>query len=378
LFGVDVALSANGDTLAVGAYRVNVQAGAVYIYTAPAGTGMWTLQRALTAGFLSNDWTGYTVALSASGDRLAVGASGADSRKGTVLVFERAAGVWTQQATLTLPPATLGPLGLKVALTSSGDRVAAYVSGGVGEGAVLIFLRDGGGVWTFVQSLLPSDSAPFYARYFGMGLAFSATGNTLVISAPGEPSRGVWWSVALEPLSILLLRPGPSTCLTDSMCIIVCLSLWLLLRHFEWTGAAYAQQGLKKVGRGPALSSSAVGGVYGPISVSSDGRTVLVGSSYEEGIYAGAAYLWGRNVAGFPANEWVQLGDDLSYPAIQSMARTGHAIGLSGDATQIAVGGQLHNACSLLIRCPVLVFATLAGSPSLTDLWYRLCVCVSP
>jgi len=114
-----------------------------------------------------------------------------------------------------------------------------------------------------------------------------------------------------------------------------------LLRHFEWTGAAYAQQGLKKVGGGgPALSSAAVGGVYGPISVSSDGRTVLVGSSYEEGIYAGAAYLWGRNVAGFPVNEWVQLGDDLSYPTIQPMARTGHAIGLSGDATQLAVGGQ--------------------------------------
>jgi hypothetical protein len=162
------------------------------------------------------------------------------------------------------------------------------------------------------------------------------------------------------------------------MCIIVCLSLRLLLRHFEWTGAAYTQQGLKKVGRGPALSSSAVGGVYGPISVSSDGRTVLVGSSYEKGSYTGAAYLWGRDAAGVPANDWVQIGDDLSYSAIQPMARTGHAVGLSGDATQIAVGGQWHNACSLRIRCPVLVFATLAGSPSLTDLWYRLCVCVSP
>jgi len=115
------------------------------------------------------------------------------------------------------------------------------------------------------------------------------------------------------------------------------------LRHFEWSGTAYAQQGLKKVGRGPALPFDAVG-TYGSIRVSSDGLTVLVGSNFEENSAAGSAYLWGRGAAGFAADEWVQLGDHISYPAIQLMAYTGFAVGLSGDAMQLAVGGHSHNA----------------------------------
>ena len=83
-----------------------------------------------------------------------------------------------------------------------------------------------------------------------------------------------------------------------------------------------------------------MGQTYSAISMSADGRTVLVGSNYDDQLLAGAAYLWGRGAAGYAADEWVQLGERLTYPALSLPMYAGYSVGLSGDASQMAVGGQ--------------------------------------
>jgi hypothetical protein len=202
-FGSSVSLSANGDTLAVGSSSVGATGGAVYIYTAPAGTGMWTLQRTINAteaGSLSNGNFGQSVALSASGDRLVASVIGPSTVNtgGALLVYERdAVGVWTLQSTLTRPIATNDILGYTVALNAAGDRVAACEATPILSGQVVIFVREAGGGWSLVQTLEPTDSSPFIARMFGAGLALSDSGDTLAVTAWGELSRGAWWSVGI-------------------------------------------------------------------------------------------------------------------------------------------------------------------------------------
>jgi hypothetical protein len=78
--------------------------------------------------------------------------------------------------------------------------------------------------------------------------------------------------------------------------------------------------------------------------MSADGRTVLVGSNYDDHLLAGAAYLWGRGAAGYAADEWMQLGGRLTYPGLPDPAYVGYSVALSGDASQIAVGGESHGA----------------------------------
>jgi hypothetical protein len=204
-FGLRVALSANGDTLAMGSDDIGgVGVGAVQIYTAPAGTGTWTLQHtffAIDMPGLSGGDMGQSIALSASGARLAVALPGVSAlyTGGAVLVFERnASNAWNLEATLTRSNATLAGLGKAIAMNAAGDRIAVCELGQIVSGLVVIFVRDGSGGWSLVQTLEPTDSTPFLYRVFGMALALSDSGDTLAVTAWGELSRGAWWSVGIR------------------------------------------------------------------------------------------------------------------------------------------------------------------------------------
>jgi hypothetical protein len=106
MFGVAVAVS--GDTVVVSAPGRTVGAnegqGAVYVYGLSGGS--WVLQATVTASDgATGDLFGAAVAL--QGDTLVVGArdrpvDGA-RQAGTVYVFTRSGGVWTQRAELTAP-----------------------------------------------------------------------------------------------------------------------------------------------------------------------------------------------------------------------------------------------------------------------------------
>ncbi|EHL21181.1 Integrin alpha beta-propellor repeat-containing protein [Acidovorax sp. NO-1] len=127
LFGYSVALSGDGTTLAVGAYREDsnatgangdqgdnsaVDAGAVYVFTRVGST--WSQQGYVKASNTdANDFFGTSLALSGDGNTLAVGATGEDSNAtgingdpvdnsatlaGAVYVFTRSGSTWSQQA----------------------------------------------------------------------------------------------------------------------------------------------------------------------------------------------------------------------------------------------------------------------------------------
>lgn len=210
-FGRVIALSADGTILAVGAFREDSPAdgvnqsdaneaadtrignfGAVYVFVRTDAE--WSQEAYLKASNSElDDWFGQSLAISADGTTLAVGAPGEDSgsidaqssnaaeSSGAVYVFTRAAGTWTQEAYLKAArPALFDNFGASVALSGDGSLLAIGVPEATsGSGAVHIFTR-ANAAWTPRQQLTGS------AGGFGKRLALSLDGATLAAGAPGE------------------------------------------------------------------------------------------------------------------------------------------------------------------------------------------------
>ncbi|HEX7481628.1 MAG TPA: cadherin-like beta sandwich domain-containing protein, partial [Polyangiales bacterium] len=155
-FGYGVSLSADGNTLAVGAYGedsngtgVNsgtqaddsaLYSGAVYVFTRSGIT--WSQQAYVKASNTgANDGFGYAVSLSADGNTLAVGAYREDSNgtgvnsgtqaddsatnSGAVYVFTRSGISWSQQAYVKASNTGAGDVfGSAVALSADGNALA--------------------------------------------------------------------------------------------------------------------------------------------------------------------------------------------------------------------------------------------------------------
>jgi hypothetical protein len=244
-FGYAIALSDDGNSLAVGAPSEDSRAsqingdqadnsangaGAAYVFTR-SGTS-WAQQAYIKsgnpAGADPGDLFGYAVGLSADGNTLAVGAfdEGGSSNKingpednklggtGAVYVFTRKGTAWSREAYLKASTQDRADsLGNWIAISDDGNTVAAGAldedsmttgvnavqsghSGRVGapddmsSGAAYVFARTGN-TWTQQASFKASNTGK--EDWFGMRLALSGDGNTLAVAAPNEDSaaRGI-------------------------------------------------------------------------------------------------------------------------------------------------------------------------------------------
>lgn len=183
VYGSAIALSADGETMAVGArgvlFDINVDedeqerfAGSVYVYARDA-FGDWD-EQALIVPFNSEeeDRFGFSVALSADGKRLAIGAP------------RESAGVSGQDGPFT-----------DISAIPAADPV-------VESGAVYTYVRDNGGVWEF-ESYIKSPF-PGEGYRFGHSVALSGDGLVLAIGETGEASDlfGVTDTAAFQPEAV--------------------------------------------------------------------------------------------------------------------------------------------------------------------------------
>jgi hypothetical protein len=228
MFGYSVSLSADGRTLAVGAFdedgsatvingpadnRKNA-AGAAYVFVKPVN-GFW-MQQAYIHGHNveAGDQFGVAVSISDDGNTLLVGsldedclAAGvnpkepcdndraADISTGAAYVFVRSGTGWTQQAFLKPHNAAENDwFGSRLVLSGDGNTAAvpAPLEDGPGKktpesGAVYVFGRSGG-TWR-QQAYVKSDNIEAYDQ-FGGSVGLSRDGRTLVATALGEDGRG--------------------------------------------------------------------------------------------------------------------------------------------------------------------------------------------
>jgi len=239
-FGMSVALSGDGKTLAVGApYEASnatgiggdqandaaSQAGAVYVYVLDQGT--WAQQAYVKASNAqAGDQFGYALALGDDGNTLAVSAldeqscaTGIDgdqqdnacSTSGAVYLFTRSGATWSQQAYVkpsntTYRNGNVRAFGQSLALSGDGTTLAvgdpAEASNATGidgdqtnttmtlSGAVFVFVRAG---QTWSQQAYVKASNTGGMDELGYSVALSRTGDVMVAGAANEASaaRGV-------------------------------------------------------------------------------------------------------------------------------------------------------------------------------------------
>jgi hypothetical protein len=293
-FGFRLSLSGDGSTLAVGAFAEDSNAtgvngsqadtsafnsGAVYVFTRTGNT--WAQQAYLKASNTDARLTfGESVALSADGSTLAVGASSETSNatgvngnqadtsaanSGAVYVFTRTGSTWAQQAYLKASNTGTSDLfGEGVALSADGDTLAV---GAVGEasnaigvngnqadnsaansGAVYVFTRTGS---TWAQQAYLKASNTGTGGRFGFSVALSGDGDTLAVGAVGEASNAT----------------GVNGNQADNTA-----TLAGAVYVFTRTGSTWAQQAYLKA------SNTGAGGRFGfSVALSGDGDTLAVG-----------------------------------------------------------------------------------------------------
>jgi len=179
---VQVALSADGNTLLIGGPADNTNAGAGWVFTRTGNT--WTQQgtKLFGAGAIGNADQGSSVSLSADGNTAIIGGYGDNTNAGAAWIFTRTGNTWTQQGIKLFGAGAVGNAdqGISAALSSDGNT--AIVGGfhdNANAGAAWIFTRTGD-TWTQLGSKLVGTEAIGSAEQ-GNSVALSSDGKTAIV-----------------------------------------------------------------------------------------------------------------------------------------------------------------------------------------------------
>lgn len=284
--GLSVALNETGSVLAVGVpYKgsgIFIDMGAVYMYDSVAITslsrlythGAWTIRNIVdSASNQQGSFSGFSCALSSSGDVLIIGipkgepGGGTHTDYGIVKTFDRNGSEWLQRGQSLMLPANVGAafdyFGSGVAISSDGNTLV--VGAGVKNGAVI---QSQGSVYTYTRS----------------GDIWSRKGSTLTISDLSDRTY-FGWRIALSADGFTLLVSSIYGSVPGSGIGTVYMYRWI---DGEWD--AYGS---------PFLASDPVSdGLFGMgVAVSGDVSTVVIGASGRDTTLSnqGAVYLFEKN-----------------------------------------------------------------------------------
>jgi uncharacterized repeat protein (TIGR02543 family) len=201
-FGSSVALSADGQTALIGGVGDNSGTGAVWVFARSGST--WSQQgnklvgTATTGTIMSHQ--GRSVALSADGKTAVFGVdSDIDGGGGGILVFVNDNGVWTQQGDRLRGPSSRfnkARRGSSVAISADGNTILMGAGGDDNDlGASFIFTRQQG-VWSLRPGRLVGADAVLAPKQ-GMSVSLSADGSTAIVGGGDDNQRTVGNNVQL-------------------------------------------------------------------------------------------------------------------------------------------------------------------------------------
>ena len=337
--GTSVSLSSDGNTLAVGGYADNNYAGATWIFTRD-DSGTWTQQgsKLVGTGAVGSAFQGQSVALSSDGNTLAVGGYSDNIYAGATWIFTRdtTSGSWTQQGAKLVGTGAVGSAaqGSSVSLSSDGNTLAV---GGPNDnspaGATWIFTRDDSGSWTQQGSKLTHFYWQIDGVYQGTSVSLSSDANTLAVGGSAtwiftRDGSGSWTQQGneLAVVATVSLSSDGNTLAGRGADGVT----WVFTR--DSTSGSWTQQG-------PLVGTGGVGYASEQLlSLSSDGNTLAVGGWYDNN-GAGATWIFSRNGSG----TWMQQGAKLVGTGAVGSAFQGSSVSLSSDGTTLAVGGYYDN-----------------------------------
>ncbi|PMJ91317.1 thrombospondin type 3 repeat-containing protein [Vibrio sp. 10N.261.55.A7] len=285
-FGFSVALSEDGNTLAVGSVNEDSNArgidgdgsnggvadsGAAYVFRFANDT--WAEEAYIkSSNSAADDSFGRAVSLADDGSTLAVGAHAKNNSSGAAYVFRFATDTWVEEA--YIPSSTSSNndyFGRILALSADGNTLAVGAIGESNGGAAYVY-RHTNNLWW--EEAMINASNQHHGDYFGQSVALSADGNTLAVGAHQEDSsaRGINGDQNNDDNgnsgAAYLFRFNED--------------------EGEWTQKAYTKPTNPD---GDELE----GGFYGvSVGLSEDGKTLAVGANLEGGAnnQSGAVYVY--------------------------------------------------------------------------------------
>jgi VCBS repeat-containing protein len=298
LAGWSVALSSDGLTVAVGAIS-NGGAGHVRVYRYTGSS--WIQLGDDIDGEATGDYSGSSVALSSDGQNIAIGAPGNDGagagvRAGHVRVYRYTGSTWRQLGADIDGEAEYDSSGTSVALSSDGQTLAiAAVGANEYAGQVRVY-RYTGSSWIQlgddIDGKATSDSS-------GKSVALSSDGQTLAIGASSNDDAGD--------------RAGQ-------------------VRVYRYTGSTWSQLGTDIDGEASGDESGT------SVTLAGDGQTVAVGAHFNDGNGSAAGHV---RVYRYTGGNWIQLHADIDGEAADD--RSGGAVALSSDGQTVAIGATNNN-----------------------------------
>ena len=368
-FGFSVALSADGSTMAIGAVGESsaatgingnqadnslLVAGAVFVFTRSGAT--WTQQAYIKASSTDDfDAFGFSVALSADGSTLVVGAPFEDSAAtgingdpidnsapdaGAVYVFTRSGTTWTRQAYIKASNTDANDnFGNRVAVSADGSTLAvgapfeASNATGVNgnqannsanvNGATYVFTRSGA-TWSQQAYVKASN----FAGLFGDSVALAADGSTLAVGASLENSAATGingnqsdLSAASSGAAYLFTRSGTT-----------------------WSQQAYIKASNTgandRFGTAVALSSSGSTLAVGAFGEASAATGINGNQADNSAAGAGAAYVFTRSGTTWSQQAYVKASNTGANDSF------GTAMALSGDGSILAVGSLAESSAA--------------------------------
>ncbi|MFK7829614.1 MAG: putative Ig domain-containing protein, partial [Congregibacter sp.] len=301
--GYSVALSSDGQTVAIGAIRNNgagVFSGHVRIYRWNGSA--WVQRGSDIDGETGDDQSGWSVSLSSDGQTVAIGAnvnSGAGVFSGHVRIYRWNGSAWVQRGGDIDGEAAGDQSGYAVALSSDGQTVAigAPFNDGAGSfsGHVRIY-RWNGSAWVQRGSDIDGEAADDQS---GISVALSSDGETVAIGAIGNDGAAF---VAGH------------------------------VRIYRWNGNAWVQRGIDIDGE----AADDFSGIS--VALSSDGQTVAIGARFNDGAgsFSGHVRIYRWN-----GSAWVQQGSDIDGEAADD--QSGYAVALSSDGQTVAIGALFND-----------------------------------
>jgi hypothetical protein len=189
--GTSVAMSRDGTRIAIGAPSNNSNAGHVRVYTLT--NGAWTITGADIDGENANDQSGSSVAMSADATRIAIGTSGNDGNgndSGHVRIYTLTNGAWTRNGADIVGENANDQSGSSVAMSADGTRIAIGATGNDGNGNnsghVRIYTLTNG-AWTKTGEDIDGENADDRS---GTSVAMSQDGTRIAIGATGNDFTG--------------------------------------------------------------------------------------------------------------------------------------------------------------------------------------------
>jgi hypothetical protein len=315
--GYSVAMSSNGFRIAIGA-RFNDgngdASGHVRVYDYNTSTSQWIQVGQDIDGEAAGDYSGQSVAISSDGSRIAIGAplnDGNGDASGHVRVYDFNGSQWVQVGQDIDGEAAEDESGSSVTMSSNGSRIAigAPYNGGNGDGSGHVRVYDYDTQTSLWTQVGQDIDGEYAGDYSGQSVAMSSDGSRIAIGAPNN----------YDPSNYDNGRYAGHVRVYD----------------YNTSTSEWDQVGQDIDGEGILDYSGK------SVAISSDGSRVAIGARFNDDNVPTRNNSGHVRVYDYNGSQWVQVGQDIDGEDRDDYS--GHSVTMSSDGSRIAIGGTYND-----------------------------------